>query len=139
MWADPVRRAAHKVASARHHAERKTNPLLTRAGIPKGYTRKTIKPVLAKARRQADRYIQKMTDEGTLPAIPTSDEAKGIAALHEACVLALTPGEKTAKLAAIRTVLEYTKSKPESKSKITVNTSEQWLAQIAADDAASSE
>ena len=46
--------------------------------------------------------------------------------------LDLAETEKQAKLAAIRTVLEYTKSKPESRSKVTVSTSEQFLAEIAA-------
>jgi hypothetical protein len=88
----------------------------------------------AEARLKADRFIQKMTDDGILPpiVIPDTDEAKGIAALTEACVLALGPTDKQVKLAAIRTVLEYTKAKPESKSKLTLSTSEQWLAEIAA-------
>jgi hypothetical protein len=128
-----------KAARALQQADRDANPdKYSRAGIPHGHTRASVAPLWAEARRKADRYIQHMTEEGILPEvlIPDSDEAKGVAALHEACVLALGPGEKQAKLAAIRTVLEYTKSKPESRSKVTVSTSEQFLAEIAAlDDA----
>ena len=138
IWASPEGRekmmAATGAARAAILADRKINPdKYSRSGIPHGYTRKTVAPLWAKARKQADRYIQMITDEGMISAviIPDSDEAKGVAALHEACVLALGPGEKQAKLAALRTVLEYTRSKPESKSKVTVQTSEDWLAEIA--------
>ena len=142
LWADPATRprmlanlAANRVKT---QAERKANPdKYSRSGIPHGYTRATVAPLWAKARKQADRFIQMITDEGLVSAvvIPDSDEAKGVAALHEACVLALGPGEKQAKLAALRTVLEYTRSKPESKSKMTINTSEDFLAAIASEDA----
>lgn len=133
--------AAQKAGSVEHRKERALNPdKFTRTGIPHGYTRATVAPLWAEARRKADRFIKKMTEEGILPdpilIIPDSDEAKGVAALHEAAVLALGPTDKQLKLAAIRTVLEYTRSKPESKSKLTLNTSEQFLAEIAAEDAA---
>jgi len=144
MWAIPWKRAymIEKVKAARalQQIERNANPdKFSRAGIPHGHTRASVAPLWAEARLKADRFIQKMTDEGILPAVvvPDSDEEKGKLALHEACVLALGPGEKQAKLAALRTVLEYTRSKPESKSKMTINTSEQFLAEIAAEDAAS--
>jgi hypothetical protein len=130
--------AANKLGREKVLADRKLNPdKYTRSGIPHGHTRASVAPLWAKARKQADRFIQMITDEGLLPAVivPDSDEEKGKLALHEACVLALGPGEKQAKLAALRTVLEYTRSKPESKSKMTLNTSEDFLAAIAAADA----
>jgi hypothetical protein len=141
LWATPWRRAymieKMKAARAIQQIERTANPdKFSRAGIPHGHTRASVAPLWAEARRKADRFIKKMQDEGIISEVivPDSDEAKGVAALHHACVLALGPGEKQAKLAAIRTVLEYTRSKPESKSKVTVNASEQWLAEIAAED-----
>lgn len=143
IWASPEGRemmmAGTRKGQAVRAADRKLNPdKYSRSGIPHGYTRKTVAPLWAKARKQADRFIKMIAEEGMISAviIPDSDEAKGVAALHEACVLALGPGEKQAKLAALRTVLEYTRSKPESKSKMTINTSEQFLAEIAAADAA---
>lgn len=138
IWADPERRPSMLMyqAMARQRAldERKINPeKYSRTGTPNGMTRATAAPLWAEARRKADRLIQLMTDDGLISetVIPDSDEAKGVAALHEVAVLALGPGEKQAKLAALRTLLEYTRSKPESKSKLTVNTSEDWLAEIA--------
>jgi hypothetical protein len=129
--------ASIKAGSVEHRKERALNPdKFSRSGIPHGHTRASVAPLWEEARRKADRFMQKMEDEGIVPVvvIPDSDEEKGKLALHEAAIMALGPGEKQAKLAAIRTVLEYTRSKPESKSKMTINTSEQWLAEIAAED-----
>lgn len=147
LWSDPAWAAAQVArieagkaddCMAAHKAERKANPdKFTRTGVPHGHTRATAAPLWAEARLKADRFIKKMQDEGELPTfvVPGSDEEKGIAALHEATVLALGPGDKQAKLAAIRTVLEWTKAKPATRQKIDVTTSEDWLADIAADDA----
>jgi hypothetical protein len=141
IWSTPEGRAMMiakiKAGSVAHWEDRRANPqLYSRIGIPNGMTRRSVAPLWKKARQQADRYIQKMKDEGVISdvIVPDSDEAKGVAALHQATVLALGPTDKTTKLAAIRTVLEWTRSKPESKSKMTINTSEQLLALIAADD-----
>jgi hypothetical protein len=129
--------ASIKAGSVEHRAERKANPdKFSRSGIPHGHTRASVAPLWAEASRKADRFIKKMQDEGHLPevVVPDSDEAKGIAALHEVTKLALGPGEKQGKLAALRTVLEWTRSKPASKSLVHINNSEQWLAEIADDD-----
>jgi hypothetical protein len=145
MWADPALAAAHilKVKAGKapdcmdaHKADRKANPeKFKRTGTPNGMTRATAAPLWADARLKADRYIKRMQDEGELPKVlvPGSDEEKGVAALHEATVLALGPTDKQLKLAAIRTVLEWTKAKPATRSKIDVTTSEDWLAEIASD------
>lgn len=137
MWATPEGRAQYAVARENREAMRKLDPeRFKRTGVPLGMTKKTVAPLWAKARQQADRFIQKMTDEGILPEVlvPDSDDAKAVAALREATVLALGPSDKQLKLAAIRTVLEWTRSKPASKSLINVNSSEDWLAEIAADN-----
>jgi hypothetical protein len=99
-------------------------------------TKATAAPLWAEARLKADRFIQKMKDEELIPAIvvPDSDEAKAEAALREIYVIAVGPGNMQTKIAAGRTVLEWTRAKPASKATINVNTSEDWLAAIAADD-----
>jgi hypothetical protein len=146
LWSDPAWKEAQVArieagkaddCMAAHKAERKANPeKFKRTGTPNGMTRATAAPLWAAAHLKADRFIQKMINEGELPAvaIPGSDEEKGIRALHEATVLALGPTDKQLKLAAIRTVLEWTKAKPATRQKIDLNTSEDWLAEIAADD-----
>jgi hypothetical protein len=65
--------------------------------------------------------------------VPDSDEAMAKAALKEAFTLAIVPGDLKIKMANIRTVLDFTKSKPESKSKVTVETAEDWLKAAKAD------
>lgn len=72
-----------------------------------------------------------MTDE-TLP-IPSDDSGKAEAALREAFAMAVGPTEAKIKIQAINTVLAYTKSKPEAKSKLTLDKAEDFLAIVAAD------
>jgi hypothetical protein len=143
LWADPVKgpemRANLKIMQEKAHAERKINPdKFKRSGIPTGMTRETVAPLWADARLKADRFIKQMQDAGELPEVnflvPDTDEGKGVAALHEATVLALGPGDRQQKLAALRTVLEWTKAKPATRQKIDLTTSEDLLAQIAASD-----
>ena len=138
LWASPEGKAKMALRDAKLQETMRLDPQKhSRAAIPNGMTKASVAPLIAKAHEQADRFIQKMIDEGHLPAVtvPDSDDAKAQAALTEACVIALSPGEKQAKMAAIRTVLEWTRAKPASKSSIDINTSEKWLADIAADDA----
>lgn len=140
MWASPEGKVKMAARAAIVADLRAADPQkFSRGAVPNGMTKVTVAPLVAQARQQADRFIQKMIDEGHLPkvTIPDSDDAKAQAALTEACVIALSPGEKQAKMAAIRTVLEWTRAKPASKSSININTSEDWLAEIAADDVAS--
>ena len=76
-----------------------------------------------------------MSDEGIITPLnlvmPDTDEDRATAALREATIMALGPTDKQTKLAAIRTVLEYTKSKPTSKSEVKLSSSEAFLAELA--------
>lgn len=71
-----------------------------------------------------------MTDT---PVIPDTDAGMAEKALREAFVLAVGPTAMQYKMAAINTVLAYTKSKPESKSKLTLDKAEDFLAEVAND------
>lgn len=119
----------------------------TRAGVPTGYTKETVAPLWARAHELADRFIQIMKDQGELPdevvevvtvdnegkretlsvAVPQTDPGKAERALREAFVLAVGPSDQKIKIQAINTVLNFTKSKPESKSKLTLNKAEDFL------------
>lgn len=124
------------------HADMKANPeKYKRTGIPDGMTRKKAERLWVKASKLADRFIQIMKDKGELPTeevvsvdvvdadgivtgtkevkVPTSDTGKAEAALREVFVLAVGPSTQQIKIQAINTVLAYTKSKPESKVKLT--------------------
>jgi hypothetical protein len=59
--------------------------------------------------------------------VSVTDEGKAEAALKEAFVLAVGPSDQKIKIQAINTVLNFTKSKPESRSKLTLNKAEDFL------------
>lgn len=133
-------------------ADRKANPAkYSRSGVPDGMRRAQAEPLWARARELADRFIQIMKDNGELPpdevvnvlddegeitqvTVPNTDNGKAEAALKEAFVLAVGPSDQKIKIQAINTVLNFTKSKPESKSKLTLNKAEDFLDAIANGD-----
>lgn len=107
-----------------------------RMGVPDGMKKADTIPLWERAREQARKFITIMEDAGELPkvVIPGSEEEMAKRALQEAYTLAVSPlSSAQNKTAAIRVVLEYTKAKPESKSKLTLDKSEEWLAALAAD------
>jgi hypothetical protein len=129
-WADPEYREKMRLRDINREAMRASDPVkFSRTGVPNGMRRRTAKRLWAKAEQAADRFIKMLEDEGDLPQItvPDSDDGMAKEALKEAFKLAIVPGDLKIKMAAIRTVLDFTKSKPESKSKVTVQTAEDWL------------
>jgi hypothetical protein len=141
LWSDPEYVAKNQ-ANLDRFAEAKRAGEHTRAGIPTGYTKETVAPLWARARELADRFIQIMKDQGELPdetvvvvtedgsetvSVPATDTGKAEAALKEAFVLAVGPSDQKIKIQAINTVLNFTKSKPESTSKLTLNKAEDFL------------
>jgi len=121
-----------------------------RNGVPNGMRRRDAIPLWERANELADRFIQIMKDVGELPddemvlveqegkepelvSVPNTDAGKAEAALREAFVLAVGPSTQQIKIQAINTVLNFTKSKPESKSKLTLNKAEDFLAAVAED------
>lgn len=134
-WQDPEWRAMmmekRKAAGA---IKKQTRSF--RQGVPDGMRKAEADRLWAKASRQADRFIKIMEDAGELPEVvlPGSEEEMGKEALREACRFALSPlTDMKNKAAYIRMVLDFTKAKPESKSKITLDKSEEWLAEVAKD------
>jgi hypothetical protein len=108
-----------------------------RYGIPNGMRRAKADKLWARANELADRFITIMKDKGELPdeivevtnedgetaivSVPSTDAGKAEAALREAFVLAVGPSTQNIRIQAINTVLNFTKSKPESKTKLTVD------------------
>lgn len=144
---------------AAHRERMRLNPqLYKRSNIPDGMTRAMVKPMWERAYALADRFIQIMKDTDQLPSdeevtvlslgdvivsaegvtvstvsVPTTDAGKAEAALREAFVLAIGPSDQKIKIQAINTVLNFTKSKPESKSKLTLDKAEDFLDAVAND------
>jgi hypothetical protein len=92
----------------------------------------------AEARVKAKRFIKIMEDEGYLPVVvvPESDEAKAKVVLEEMVTICLSPlTHAPTKVAAGRTVLEWTKSKPVQKTAVALSTAEEWLNAVLTDNA----
>jgi hypothetical protein len=137
LWKTPEFREKMRLRDVARGIARKSDPAkYTRAGVPNGMTRAEAEPLWARARQLADRFIKIMKDKGELPelpddifdvAVPETDAGKAEEALKEAFVLAMGPTDQKIKIQAINTVLAYTKSKPESRSKLTLNKAEDFL------------
>lgn len=131
-WADPVWREAALKRLADGRAKKKHG----REGVPDGMRKADADKLWAEAEIKANEMIDEMKASGDLPEIvvPGSDDEKAEQALKEAYKIALGPmTHQGTKLTAIRTILEWTKSKPESKSKVTINKAEDWLNEVAND------
>lgn len=152
LWNDPETRPA-MLAQVRNAAKKAGRP----EGVADGYTKKQIEALRVEAEANADRIISAMAkddkdldledmsaDETQLIGyLKSSNEAEKLvddekatarAAMKEAIVIALMPGNRQTKLQAIRTVLEYTKSKPASTTNTNLNAAEDFLAALASKD-----
>jgi hypothetical protein len=144
QWEDPEFRARHAEALKASH---KANPTKhSRAGVPTGHTRESVAPLWERAEALADRFIKIMEDKGEIPTdevvqvvtedgvenvtVPGTEAGMAKAALKQAFVLAVGPVDRKIQIQAINTVLNFTKSKPESKSKLTLNKAEDFLDSI---------
>lgn len=138
LWADPTwREELIAKRKLRIQELKKTNPHLnSRAGVPDGMRKPEALKQWALAREQARKFIKIMEDNGELDVfvIPGTEAEMAKKALEEAYTMAVGPmGDAKTKASAIRTVLEWTKAKPESKSKLTLDKSEEFLAILNAD------
>jgi hypothetical protein len=135
MWKDPEWR--EKMMEKRKAAglvrKEKRN---FRQGVPDGMRKADAEVLWDQARRQAKRFIQIMEDADkveTLP-VPGTEAEMAKQVLEQAFVHAVSPlTDAKNKATYIRIVLDFTKSKPESKSKLTLDKSEEWLAEVAKD------
>jgi hypothetical protein len=130
MWQDPAMREKMLSRRAEVAAERKAagNPINpSHAGVPWGMRRAQVKRFQKQARLEATLSMKKLTKAGVLTD-DTAPEARE--ALHTALEVMRMPGDPKSKLAAARLVLDFTKAKPASKSEVTINTAEEWLAQV---------
>jgi hypothetical protein len=128
-WTDPEYRAKQ---TAQLHATRNTR---ARLGVPDGMRKVEAEAAWSHAATLADRFIKIMEEQGELPevVIPGSEAEMATEVLREAFKIAVGPQSVKDRISAINTVLNFTKSKPESKSKLTVNKAEDWLAELAGD------
>jgi hypothetical protein len=105
-------------------------------GVPDGLTKADVAPLWAKAKELSERFIRIMEDAGKVERapVPGSKEEMGKQALAEAFTYGVGPHtDAKTKSAYLKLVLDFTMAKPESKSKLTLDRSEEWLAALEAD------
>ena len=130
LWATPEYRAKMIAARSRTAEDRRNNPQkYSRLGVPNGMHKAEATKAWDNARALADTIIQSFEAKGIVPVtvVPDSDNEKAKAALREACVLALGPGNMRTKLLAAAMVLKYTKAPPVQRVQSTQFAAEEWL------------
>lgn len=84
---------------------------------------------LVEAEKEAKRILKIMEKEGLIP-----DDHMAKAALQATFEMVTAPLPPRERLAAARTILEYTKQKPVSTTNLNIKTAEDFLDELAADD-----
>ena len=120
QWEDPEYRA--RMSATRKGYDRR------RTDIPDGMHRHEAAPLNEAAIKSAKETMSELKKTGALGDL----DAKAEEALQSAIEVMRKPGSKQIQLAAARLVLDFTKAKPASKSDITINKAEEWLAMVTA-------
>lgn len=97
-------------------------------GVPDGYTKETIAPLREQAKKDAEKVVKIMSDKYNI-----EDEYQK-EALSTAVEVMRLVGETRERLAAARLVLDFTKSKPASKSNVSISKAEDFLASLLQED-----
>lgn len=149
MWNDPETRPL-MLERARLGATRNGRP----PGVADGYTHQQIIVLRREAEEKADRILAAMAKHDTdislddlspeelaiATDLKASAEAEHLVddekktarrVLKEALVIAIAPGNMQTKLAAARTVLEYTKARPATTQNTNLNAAEAFLEALA--------
>lgn len=125
LWADPV--WAAKMREKRRTQDRSK---ISRIGVPDGMRKHKAEKLWAKARKSASKTMTELRKVGVLDgADPRAEEA-----LETAVSVMRSPLRQEMQLAAARLVLDFLKAKPATKTDLTINKAEQWLASLASDD-----
>jgi hypothetical protein len=93
-------------------------------GVPDGHTKETIAPIRAQAKKDAIKVVKIMSDKYNI-----EDEYQK-EALTTAVEVMRLDGQSRERLAAARLVLDFTKSKPATKSDVSISRAEDFLASL---------
>ena len=131
-WADPAFREKMLLARKDSASKRAANGTVHtgRLGVPDGMRKERADKLRERAERKAEETMKALKASGV---VDEGADPRGVEALEAALVVMRAPGDKREKLAAARLILDFTRAKPASKSEITVNKAEQWLAAVAED------
>jgi hypothetical protein len=97
-------------------------------GVPDGYTKETIAPIRAKIQLEAREVVKIMSEKYNI------EDEYAKEALITAVEIMRVPAEGRERLAAARLILDFTKSKPASKSDVTIGRAEEFLAGLLLED-----
>jgi hypothetical protein len=89
-----------------------------------GYTLEALKPIREQSRKDAERIVAIMSEEYNI------DDTYAIEALKTAVEIMREPAQNRDKLTAARMVLDFTKSKPTTKSEVTIGQAEAFLSSL---------
>jgi hypothetical protein len=105
-----------------------------RTGIPDGFDRETATAMWAEARAKAEQKMTELVEQGLIvPSDNITDEQAAQDAMKTALMVMYSASHMDLKLKAAATILPFVKAKPEAKSKVTVQSAEDFLALITAD------
>tara|TARA_R110002153_G_scaffold15043_1_gene54058 strand:- start:989 stop:1441 length:453 start_codon:yes stop_codon:yes gene_type:complete len=93
-------------------------------GVPDGHTAQTIAPIREQAKKDAKKVVKIMSEKYNI-----EDEYQK-EALTTAVEVMRLDGQSRERLAAARLVLDFTKSKPASKSDVSISRAEDFLASL---------
>ena len=102
-------------------------------GVPDGHTAETIKPIRERAKKDAKKVVRIMSEKFNI------EDQYQKEALETAVEVMRTDGQTREKLSAARLVLDFTKSKPASKSDVSIHKAEDFLASLLIEDEQSNE
>lgn len=105
--------------------ERRNKNAGRKKGCFDGMTHQQSIEASAKAKAEAKLIVEKMIEKD-----PTLEETYAKEAMETVVELMRTPGDKQSRLAAAKTLLEYTKAKPSTKSEVTINKAEAFLEEV---------
>lgn len=105
--------------------ERRSKNAGRKVGCYDGMNLEQSKEATAKAKAEAKIIVKAMMEKD-----PTLEEQYAVEAMETVVELMRTPGDKQSRLAAAKTLLEYTKAKPSTKSEVTINKAEAFLEDI---------
>jgi hypothetical protein len=91
-------------------------------GVPDGYSKETIKPARAQAKLDSQKVVELMSDK-----LETEFERE---ALSTAVEIMRTDGGNRERLQAARLILDFTRSKPATKSDVSISRAEDFLTSL---------
>jgi hypothetical protein len=110
-------------------------------GVPDGMRHPEASQLWALARKKASYVMSELEKEGIVHFDPNvTDDQMARKALEEAFAMVVSPlGDSKLRHSAMRTVLEWTKAKPATKTQLNINSAEEWLKEVVNDHRASSD